>query len=157
MKRNNTDVSEIKTLLIITAIIILVVIGLYYFTESSLSKKKAKEENKVPEISYKETIIGNIFNLPLKEYYIVAYNKEADNAASYESIYNTYSNKEDALPVYIVDLSLNFNSFVISEISNKKPNNASEVAIKEAALILIKDGKVSKYFESIEKMEKALK
>ncbi|MDD2410040.1 MAG: hypothetical protein PHD03_04925 [Bacilli bacterium] len=157
MKRNNTDVSEIKTLLIIIAIIILVVIGLYYFTESSLNKKKAKEENKVPEISYKETILGNIFNLPLKEYYIIAYNKDADKASNYEKLYNTYSNKEVALPIYVVDLSLKFNSFSISEITNKKPNNASEVAIKEAALILIKDGKVSKYFESIEEMEMALK
>lgn len=157
MKRKNTDVGEIKTLLIITAVIILVVIGLYYFTESSLNKKKAKEENKVPEISYKETIVGNMFNLPLKEYYVLAYNKEANNASNYESLYNTYIEKEDALPIYEVDLSLKFNSISVSEIANKKPNNASEVAIKEVALILIKDGKVSNYYESIKDMEKALK
>lgn len=156
MNKKSTDGNEIKTLLIITAVIILVSIGLYYFTDASLNKK-AKKDDKVLDISYKETIIGNMFDIPLKEYYVLAYNHDADNASKYEDSYLHYLDKEDALPVYEVDLSLGFNSFALKEKSNKKPTKASEVAIKEAALILIKDGKVSKYYETIEEIEKAFK
>lgn len=157
MKRQNPETNEIRTLLIITAVIILIVAGLYYVTDNSLSKKKAEEENKTAEINYGEIIIGNIFNLPAKEYYVLVYNQEADNAASYESVYNNYIGKEDALPIYEVDLSLKFNSGFVSEISNTKPTKASEIAIKEVALILIKNGKVINYFETLEEIEAALK
>ena len=157
MNKKSTDVNEVKTLLIITAVIILVSIGLYYFTEASLNKKNLKDDNKVPDISYNETIIGNMFNLPLKEYYILAYSSDAKDVSKYETLYVDYSDKEDALPVYEIDLSLGFNNFVLKDESNKKPTKATEVAIKDAALILIKDGKVSKYYETIEEMEKAFK
>ena len=50
-----------------------------------------------------------------------------------------------------------FNSAYLSETSNKKPTESSEVKINESALILIKDGKVEKYYESLEDYKNALK
>ena len=50
-----------------------------------------------------------------------------------------------------------FNSAYLSETSNNKPTESSEVKINESALILIKDGKVEKYYESLEDYKNALK
>ena len=50
-----------------------------------------------------------------------------------------------------------FNAAYLSEASNKKPTDVNEVKIKESALILIKDGKVEKYYESLEDYKNTLK
>ena len=39
---------------------------------------------------------------------------------------------------------------------SKKPTKASEVQVKDSALVLIKNGKVSKYYESVTDYEKVL-
>ena len=72
-------------------------------------------------------------------------------------INTSYKDKDDALKVYYVDMNDKFNSAYLSETSNKKPTESSEVKINESALILIKDGKVEKYYESLEDYKNALK
>ena len=61
-----------------------------------------------------------------------------------------------AKKIYFVDLSTKFNSPYVSDKSNKKPTKASEVQVKDSALVLIKNGKVSKYYESVTDYEKVL-
>ena len=152
----NEDTKEIKTLIIIVLIIIAVALGLYFITEKALDKKNAPAELPEAVISYTETIIGEMFNKPENEYYVLAYSSEDDNAAQYETLLSNYNKKEKALTTYHIDLSKKFNSTALSDKSNPKPTKATDVAIKDVALILIKDGKVTKYYETIETIEKAL-
>lgn len=155
INRKNEDLSEIKTLIIITVVIVIIAVGLYFLTEFALNKKN-KPTITEPAISYSETIIGEMFDKPDHEYYIFAYSSDDDNAGQYQALISTYQAKEVALPLYYIDLSKKFNSGALNEIVNKKPTKASEVAINEVALILIKNGKVTKYFETIAEFEKTL-
>ena len=69
---------------------------------------------------------------------------------------SNYEKKDNAKKIYFVDLSTKFNSPYVSDKSNKKPTKASEVQVKDSALVLIKNGKVSKYYESVTDYEKVL-
>ena len=73
-----------------------------------------------------------------------------------DSLYTNYEEKENSKKIYFIDIDNGFNEFIKSDKANKKPTNASEVKINNRALILIKDGKVSKYYETLEEIEKVL-
>lgn len=155
MKKDNKDIKEIKTLIIIIAIIIVLVVGVYFLTEASLKKKNNSKEDSV-EISYSEILIGTAFDMPEKKYYVLAYKFDSDDASVYEKLYDKYNEKDDSITIYKIDLSKGFNSKALSEESNKKPTDSTSLKINESALILIKDGKVSKYIETLKDIKEAL-
>lgn len=156
-KKNNTskDTNEIKTLIIITLIIIVVSVGLYFLTDKNLSKNNTGE---IPDatISYSEILIGTMFSRPYEEYYVFIYSNEDKEVNKLDDLFTKYDEKEEAKKIYYVDLDNEFNKYVISDKSNQKPANPAEVKIKDRALVLIKDGKVSKYYETVKEIEKAL-
>lgn len=150
----NEDTQEIKTLLIITAVIIVVSLGLYLLTESQLKKEPEKV---IPEatISTSEIMLGTMFTRPYNEYYVFIYGDA--ESTTLDKLFTDYEDKEDSKKIYYVNIDDNFNKYAKSDKSNKKPTSAQDLKIDTRALILIKDGKVSKYYETIEEIEKVLK
>ena len=154
-KNVSEDTQEVKTLIIITIIIVLISVGLYFLTDA-LDKKKAIEEIPEATINYSEITIGTMFTRPYNEYYVFAYKEDDDNAGKFDDLFTKYEEKEKSKKIYYIDLADKFNQSVLSDKSNKKPEQVTDVKIKDYALILIKDGKVSKYYETISEIEKAL-
>ncbi len=153
METNTSE--ELKNLLIITVIIILITIGLYYLTEKVLKKDEAEVIEE--KINYKEILVGNLFDQPIDEYYVIAYDKTSDNYYKYENLYNKYLEKEDSLSIYQINLGNGFNKKFLSDEDNSKPKNIEDIKIKDVGLFLIKKGKISKYYQTYETIDKAFK
>lgn len=156
IKVTNEETKEVKTLIIITLVIIVISVGLYFLTDTSLNKKKTSEERPEATISYSEIIIGTMFSRPYSEYYVLAYKDDNENAKELDSLFTKYEENKDSLKIYYIDLANKFNESALSDKSNKNPEKATDVKIKDQALILIKNGKVSKYYEKISDIKKAL-
>jgi len=152
----NEDLKEIKTLIIITLIIVVIAIGLYFLTEVALKKKNAPAPLPEPSINYSLTMIGEVFDQPYDEYYVFIYSSKDKNAGQYSTLISNHNKKESPVKLFYADLNSGFNRFAISETANPKPTKASEVAVKDVALMIIKGGKVTKYYETIEDFEKVL-
>lgn len=150
----NEDTKEIRNLIIITVVVIALALGLYFLTDKVLSKDTTSDTN--ADVDYTTCLIGNMFNRPYDEYYVFAFSSEDENASKYSSLISTYEKKDKALKIYKIDLDNNFNKSAVSDTSNKKPTNASDVKIKSSALIHIKNGKVVNYYESSSDYEKVL-
>ncbi len=150
----NEDTKEIRNLIIITVVVIALALGLYFLTDKVLNKNSSSDSS--ADVDYTTCLIGNMFNRPYDEYYVFAFRSEDDNASTYSSLISTYEKKDNALKIYMIDLSNNFNKSVLSDKSNKKPTSASDVKIKDSALIHIKNGKVVNYYESSSDYEKVL-
>ena len=149
----SNDTKEIKSLIIITVVVVVIAVGLFFLT-NYLNNKKTSNNTK---IDYNTCIVGNMFNRPYNEYYVFLYSSTDKNASTYKGLITSYKDKDDALKIYYVDMNDKFNAAYLSESSNKKPTDVNEVKIKESALILIKDGKVEKYYESLEDYKNTLK
>ena len=147
------DAKEIKNLIIIMIIIIVIALGLYFFTDFIMKK----EDTNKAEFNYDECLIGTMFNRPYDEYYVFAYSSDNEKANDYNTLKLNYEKKDDALKIYYVDMSTNWNNVYLSETSNANPTKPSEVKIKSSALFHIKNGKVSAYYETTEDYEKVLK
>lgn len=150
----NEDTKEIRNLIIITVVVIALALGLYFLTDKVLSKDTTSDTN--ANVDYTTCLIGNMFNRPYDEYYVFAFSSDDENASKYSSLISTYEKKDKALKIYKIDLDNNFNKSAVSDTSNKKPTSASDVKIKNSALIHIKNGKAVNYYESSSDYEKVL-
>lgn len=151
---DSEDTKEIRNLIIIAIILIALAVGLYFLTDVILGKKKNNET--AVEFDYTECTVGTMFNRPYDEYYVFLFDSTSSSASQYQSLISNYEKKDNAKKIYFVDLSTKFNSEYVGEKSNKKPTKATEVKVKDSALVLIKNGKVSKYYESVTDYEKVL-
>lgn len=154
-KYENEETKEIKSLIIITISVIIIALGMYFLTDKVLSKKNEKET--IAEFNYSICTIGTMFNRPYEEYYVFIYDSKDEKASAYAKLTADYETKDEALKIYTADLNNKFNSSFISDSSNPKPTNPTEVKIKNSALVHIKNGKVINYYETSDDYEKVLK
>lgn len=151
-KYESTDTKEIKSLIILTLVVIIIAVGLYFLTMFVNNKKTQSNTN----IDYEICLVGNMFNRPYDEYYVFLYSSLDSNAATYRGLITSYNEKEDSKKIYYVDLDDKFNKDYVADESNKNPGSVSDVKIKDSALILIKDGKVIKYMETLDDYKNTL-
>lgn len=150
-KYESNDTKEIKSLIIIIIIVVCITGGLYLLTLFSESKKS--ESN--TEITYDTCLVGNMFNMPGDEYYVFLYSSLDSNASSYRGLITSYGEKDDSLTVYRVDLNDSFNKKFVGD-SSFISDNLDEFMVKDSALLLIKNGKVSKFYETLDEYKNVL-
>lgn len=149
---NNTSSSDeiSKIIKIISAIAVCFAI-VYFATSYITGRMSDKEETGEVEIQKEEILISETFEKTDKEYMVVYYDYEDDlNANLYTMLIQNYNNKKKDVPIYKVDLASNLSKNYVAqgeEKSNTKPTSLSNLKIKGATVIRIKDKKVIKYLE----------
>jgi len=139
---------------------VLVVIGIMYLLMLGMEKIGLFDAGYVPLEKEETTIdneyipIGTVFNRNEKSYYVIFDNYK--NEYSHDSYVNSLLADQTEYRVYKVDMSLNENEEYKSEESNSKATKVSDLKINDITLILIKNGKISKYLTGSEDIEEYL-
>lgn len=149
--------SDIKSK-IITVVIVLVVLGLFYLLTLYITNKNSDDNQEVDTaseetvVSYEDIVVGRSFSMSDDEYLVIYYDKsDEDKSSVYSSLVSSYKSKEEALPIYVVDLSSAFNKpFTTTGEANHHPTNASEIAVKGATVIRFLNHEVADYLEGEE-------
>lgn len=160
IKNVNDDTDQIKKFAYILIGVAIVALLLYVFSSKILikdgvNKKSDKDTNASETITYATVDVGNVFNRPYDEYYVLAYDPDSLKASVYSTIMMNTS--EEKGKIYFLNLGSDINKPYVKEESNKKATKVSELALKEPTLIKISKGKVEKYLETLEDIEKELK
>lgn len=146
---SNDDVTKI--IKIICAVVIL--FAIVYFATAIINGELfgKKEEEKEVEIQKVEILMGETFEKKDNEYMVIYYDFEDKIYSNlYAMMLDNYNSSNKDIPMYKVDLSTNFSKKYMAtgdETSNTKPTGLSNLKIKGATLIRIKDKKVVKYVE----------
>lgn len=111
-------------------------------TNSSKGLNEKVAENVPAEIQYEEILAGETFNKSETEYYVLFFDFDGEQASYYNTIISTSSKT-----IYKVDLGNTFNKQYASEETNKNAQTASELKVKEATLIQIKNNRNVSYTE----------
>ena len=107
-------------------------------------------------ISYEDATVGTIFNRPDAEYYVI-FDDFTENPNQYlTSILFRYSNEEETLPIYKVDMSNGFNIKYAGEQGNPSAQKVEDIKINGVTLIKIVNGKNVKYIEGTTNIENEL-
>lgn len=157
IKQTNEDTNMVRKFFLILFGVIIVVVLLYFVTSKTLSNNQTSSESTTQSISYDTINVGNIFNRPYEEYYVLAYFFEDDDAYDYTSAVTTYTSESTSLKLYSLDLTAKVNNSHVGDKSNKSASDASEIMFNGPTLIKIKDGKIDKYYDTKESILEALK
>ncbi len=159
IKDINEETNQVKKLLIII-ISLAIIAGLLYFVSAKYLVKdnfQNKDDNNSKEesIAYDRVDVGNVFNRPYDEYYVLAYEPSSLKASIYASYMDNF--KKENSKIYYLNLSLDVNKKYVGEETNKNATKASELVLKEPTLIKIKNGKIQKYLEDLDSIDAELK
>ena len=156
IKREDDSVDQVKKFVIILFGVALICFFAYLFTAKFLVKEDSSSKREDVTIEYNSVDVGNIFNRPYDNYFVLAVDKESKDASYYDNITLSYSNESKSKKVFNLDLSLKVNKKYVGK-SNKNAKNASEVSLSSPTLIEIKDGKIVNYYDTKESITNALK
>lgn len=156
IKQTDEETDQIKTFIIILLGVAFVSLLLYFMSSKVLVKDGVEKDNPTTEeeIAYNNVNAGTVFNRPVDEYYVFAFDPSSLKASYYSALLNNFDNKKKQM--YFMNLDLEINKPYVKEVSNSKATKTSELALKSPTLMFIKDGKIVKYLENIEEIEKEM-
>ncbi len=161
-----TEQMEIKNFVIVIIVVLLCVGGLYLATRAFVTKDlfKDNDANKEEEvvagsINYEMAIMGTILQKADKEYYVAIYDQsdEGKYVADMLTLVFNYTEKEEHLPVYTVDLANKLNEgYYDPKNVNVDAKNVKDMKVGDITLLRVKNGKIKKYIVDYAKMQKEL-
>lgn len=160
---SSNDSYDIKRFIIVLLVVVLAVVTIYFLTRIFVTKDLFnKEEETVTEtsINYNLTTVGLLLSRPYDEYYVFLYNDDSKEqiVSDVRNVVTQYTNSEDAKKIYYVDLAeANNIGFYNAEESNPDASSVKDFKFGNATILKIKDGKVVKYLEKLDAIEKELK
>ncbi len=148
-KINSSSDTEYSKVIKITVIVVLVLVITYLITalatgEIKLGKNK-NEEKEETSIQYEEILSGEILNRNQNEYYVMLFNFTDTFASYYLSLKDSYLEKDNAKPFYIVDLEKNSNqNIVASDDASIKEyiDNINDLRVENPTIIRVNNHKV---------------
>ena len=155
MKKEDDSVDQVKKFIIILFGVAIICLLAYFFTAKVLVKEEPKKKSTDITIEYTNVDVGNIFNRPYDNYYVLALDESKDDASYYQNMVATYSSESNSKKIYSLDLSLSVNKKYVGK-SNKRATKASEVSLSNPTLIEIENGKIKNYYDTKESITNAL-
>ena len=156
--KNNAGINY-KTFIFITLGVIGFVFLMFAFTKVKTGEWNLfTKENSIKysaEVQTTKILCGSILNREDKEYFVLGYEIEEDNASLYESIVERYNNASNKLPLYKVDLSNSRNNICKGD-KNNITNDVTTLKLSIPTLLKVKDGKIVDSYTNYESIKKIL-
>ena len=160
-RKNQRELSETETEVrnfIVLLVIVIALIGVVYFVTTKVINNQTNNEEVT--IQYDEINVGMILNRSeYEEYYVVVYFSSGANSNNLYSLYRTYTNRDNAKKVHVIDIENEINRKFIAT-DNKSVLNVTDVnniRFAEEALLHVKDGKIIKTYSGYTAIENILK
>lgn len=152
----------VRNFIIVFVIVLLLVVGLYFFTTFiNKDNEGAKADNNTTEetkIDTTKVIVGTMLQKSEKNYYVLLYKSDDKKAYDYQTLESKYKATKDPLVVYTVDLAEGINSkYYDKENINLSASNVADLRFGDITLLEVKDNKIAKTFDSVEKIKKEWK
>ena len=150
----------VRNFVIIFVIVLLMAIGLYFFTKVVVKKEnetKTDTETKEVEIDNSIAIVGTMLNKKESNYFVILYKSDDTNVSEYESLKTKYTNL-GTKALYYVDLSNALNSkYYDKDNVNYTAENINDLRFGDFTVLEVKDSKIVKSYDSVEKINKVWK
>lgn len=166
-KEETVEIDEsysLKSLIKIILIIVLV-FAIFYFLTTLIAKKSENNNNynSATIIDSSKITLNHLLDRSEKEYYVIATKESLYSGlisnANYIEIYNKYikdySNSDESLKFYTVDLDDAFNKNYIGDSTNIT-DDLKNLRLSDEVLFKISNNKIEKYYIGSEQIIKAL-
>ena len=162
-----TDTFSLAKKGIVAVIVLFIFFSFYILTlyitskhseeDASTNYQESEEQSSTTSTSYDDIMLGRSLSMADEDYFVLCYDKTADNASDFSTIINNYTSLDDHLDIYSVDLSSSFNKKYLTEgESNKNPTDTSSFAINGPTLFKVSNHSVVDYIEGEEEISNYL-
>ena len=154
---NIEEEKAVRNFVIIFVIVILAAVGLYFFTKNVVKKEESTstEETKEVEIDNSLAIVGTILNRAEENYYVILFKSDASNVSEYEDLKSQYT-LSNTKALYYVDLANALNSkYYDKDNTNYTAENVNDLRFGDITVLEIKNGKIVKSYNTVDKIKKA--
>ena len=156
-----SDDENIIRKFIIIVVVIIILSGIVYAVTELTKKKDTNEGITAGEVNYDIVTIGMLLNRPEKEYYVLIYDENNEDAIIYSALINSYNNKSEHLKLYYCNLANKLNKDYYNvgndNKSNPKAATITELDLGDLTLIKVKNGKIDSYIENYDSIKNLLK
>lgn len=150
---------SIKSMIKILIILLLIFAVFYFVTTFLVKDRKIEGDNSTAVIDTSKITLSQLLSQKDKEYYVIATKKslydssyiETNYIGLYDEYINKYSQEEESLKFYYVDLDDALNKKYLSTELNIT-NEVSELKLNDEVLFKIKNSKIEKTFVGKEKI-----
>jgi len=148
-KSNSDELTKLIQLILIVSVILVIFYLITTWVTDNKRPNNSNEEETVQDtiIQYDEILIGNLLAQPNDEYYALVIAEDDADATSYNTLINTYRDKENSLRVYSSKLDSVFNNKYKSDESYFDTEKISEVKFKMSTLVKVQNKKVVEQYE----------
>ncbi len=154
MATGNELVNLIKIIVII-CVVLLIFYFITLFVNKNNSDTSGNYNDTVATIQYDEIIVGEILNRNEKEYLVLVKKENDVNSNLYQSYLSIYSDKENAVRVYSVDLGSIFNANSIGDATILE-NGVENFKFSDSTLLRVNDGIITDSLIGNEQIENYL-
>ena len=152
----------IRNFIIVFIIVLLLVVGIYFLTVfiNKDNESKTEETNTSSEvkIDYEKAIVGTMLQANNADYYVILYKSDDAKSSEYQLLVSKYKTNKDAKTVLTVDLSNALNSkYYDKDNTNYSSDNINDLRFGDITVLEVKNNKIVKSFDSVEKIKKEWK
>lgn len=152
----------IRNFIIVFIIVLLLVVGIYFLTVfiNKDNESKTEETNTSSEvkIDYEKAIVGTMLQANNADYYVILYKSDDAKSSEYQLLVSKYKTNKDAKTVLTVDLSNALNSkYYDKDNTNYSSDNINNLRFGDITVLEVKNNKIVKSFDSVEKIKKEWK
>ena len=152
----------IRNFIIVFIIVLLLVVGIYFLTVfiNKDNESKTEETNTSSEvkIDYEKAIVGTMLQANNADYYVILYKSDDAKSSEYQLLVSKYKTNKDAKTVLTVDLSNALNSkYYDKDDTNYSSDNINDLRFGDITVLEVKNNKIVKSFDSVEKIKKEWK
>ncbi len=168
MKKLNIKTEEQKEMtrfLVVLIGLILIIVGIYFFTRVFVTKDlftnkdNSDSEYTTGVVDNTAAIVGNMLNRSETEYYVALLNYDNPESYFYNTLISNYSESENALKFYYVDLTNSLNKKYLAtegETISTNYKDLDSLKLGDITIIRVKKGKVVKFLIDEDSIRKEL-
>lgn len=147
--QNENELYKLAKIFLILVVCFGIFYGITYFVTKNQNHTNGdgSSQEKLATIQYDKILVGTLLKQKRDHYYVLLDKVDDQYYNLYESYILAYTQKEDALKVYTIDMNDTFNKSYWSEESNIYTDHISDFKVKEVTLLEIENNHIINSYE----------
>lgn len=151
----------VKEFILVVGVITVVFLAIYFLTVGAgklgwFDTHYTKSPVEEAVISYENIEVGTMLNRQENDYYVVLADM-SKNSMYISSVISMYKEKENVIPLYIVDLSEGLNRSVVSDTTVLSVKDISNLKVSDTSLVRVTNKTITETYTGVDNIEKVLK
>lgn len=156
--QNENELYKLVKIFLILIVCFGIFYGITYFVTKNQNHTNGdgSSQEKLATIQYDKILVGTMLTQKRDHYYVLLDKMDNQYYGLYESYIAAYTQKENTLKVYTIDMNDTFNKNYWASESNIDVDDIIDFRVKEVTLVEVENGQMTNHYEGHESVKTKL-